>query len=93
MYQHGNKTIPIATSVCLDVTQFVAHERILCFHIMFCKYKDTSIIPEFKEELEDVEVIVKHEHRRGNTRVSFVREVTVLVYGYKIELLKKPKLR
>ena len=60
---------------------------------MFCKYKDTSIIAEFKEELEDIEVIVKHEHRRGNTRVSFVREVTVLVYGYKIELLKKAKVK
>ena len=60
---------------------------------MFFKSRTLTSSVEFKEELEDVEVIVKHEHRRGNKRVSFVGEVTVLVYGYRIELLKKAKVK
>ena len=51
------------------------------------------VILEYREELEDFQVILKHEHRRGKTHVSFVRQVTILVYGQRIELLKKAKVR
>ena len=52
-----------------------------------------SLLSEYKEEVEDFEVIVSQEHRNGRTHVSFVKQMTILIFGYTIELLKEAKVK
>lgn len=56
-----------------------------------CRYKLSGTVSSYQGNA--FSVIVTNENRNGNTRVSFVREVEVIVKGYKIQLIKGRQIK